>query len=547
LSVDEIICDQVKETWLPDGHRPGWLDKIPEDKSGFKYFVGLSKQFSTEQEARDRCCQNAIHQVANFCGVNVKTFHQSVSFGKTSSSQIMDPNIAEHTESTVDYDHYVSRTKAVEFAINKTACLVKQRKTKISYLGRVLVKVPEDEPKRVQKWQEKREREQEERKKREAELWSVFEKVRIANSNYLAKGYIITALDALAKADDLFQKIAKDHHYHTLYPQLQHKYGFACDELYLIRKKVLEAICLEKVSGDTQMLVLGKDQLSPLTLRAFVLYQDQPIPLKNVPVVFQDEEGKTLSSVQTDPEGKASYQPTLNQPGAYRLQALLSLPGQSPIEAVHRNASFTLKLAPPEPATAEEADEEKFSVAVSFLYEKDGKADKMYDGVCLRSEKDYYQVYFRPEQDCYIYIFQVDSYGMITRLFPNDDFSPWGNPVTAAKSYYLPYVEDRPDWLFLDNNTGEERIYFLASKKPDNEINRLYNRLSFDAYSTQKWKRKISGQIVQAIATRGVGGVAAGPMVQHAARNNQGFALVSDLLKGSGQEFSYHISINHID
>jgi len=544
LPADKIICDQMKETWLPDGRRPGWLDKIPEDKSGFKYFVGLSTQFSTEQEARDRCCQNAIHQVANFCGVNVKTFHQSVSFGKASSSQIMDPDIAERTESSTDYDHYVSRTKAVEFAINKIACLVKQREVKIAYIGHVLVKVPEDEPKIVRDWQEKRGREQEAQKKREAELCSVFEKVRIANTNYLAKGYIITALDALAKADDLFQKIAKDQHYHSLYPQLQHKYGFPCDELSLIKKKVLEAICLEKVSGDTQMLVLGKDELSPLTLRAFVLYQGQPIALKNVPVVFQDEKGKTLSSLQTDLEGKATYQPAFAQPGAYRLRALLSLPGQGPNEAVQRAASFTLKLVPAEAATPVE---EKLSVAVTFLYEKDGKTDKMYDGVHLRSEKDYYQVYFRPEQDCYIYIFQVDSYGMITCLFPNDAFSPWGNPVTAEKSYYLPYVNGRPDWLYLDRNTGEERIYFLASKKPDNEINRLYGSLSFDAYSTQQWKRKISSQIVQTIATRGVGGVAAGPMVQHAARDDQAFALVSDLLKSSGQEFFYHISINHIE
>jgi serine/threonine-protein kinase len=370
----------------------------------------------------------------------------------------------------------------------------------------------------------------------ESELRSVFDTVKEADA-FLANGDVLNALDSLKKADNIFQKIKQDDNFNAIYPQLKKEYKFSQDNIKDQIAQIRKSVSLEKAGGDNQKLVLGKDALSPLVLKAFLNHEGKSIPLREIPIHFKDNKGNTLNSVPTDSKGMASYKPKINQPGTYRFDALLSL-GTSTGENIQRSKIFTFNVKAPESA---------LSLAVNFLYEKDGRVSKMYDGLELRSEIDSYQIYFRPMEDCYVYIFQADSHGAITPLFPNYQFSLLDNPVKKGKSYYVPMttLED-PKWFYLDRNIGKEKIYLLASKTADNELERLFNQITLNADSAHG-RRRISKQIEDIFYSHNPGKIDGHVKLQHQRRDKQIFELDGDLIKSAGQDFYYSIGFNHID
>jgi hypothetical protein len=84
---------------------------------------------------------------------------------------------------------------------------------------------------------------------------------------------------------------------------------------------------------------------------------------------------------------------------------------------------------------------------------------------------------FRPESDCYVYIFWWDSSGGVGRLFPDDRFKDGSGAVKAGRDYWVPAKHDGKHWFVLDKNVGEETFYFLASRDRNPRIEALYGRL----------------------------------------------------------------------
>jgi hypothetical protein len=88
---------------------------------------------------------------------------------------------------------------------------------------------------------------------------------------------------------------------------------------------------------------------------------------------------------------------------------------------------------------------------------------------------DHYKIIFSPDKESYVYIFQVDSAGQVFQLFPMKAFKGAGldnmNPVKSGKTYILPAANKA---FTLDKQTGLERIYFIASKEQDTELESLY-------------------------------------------------------------------------
>ncbi|MBI4803010.1 MAG: DUF4384 domain-containing protein [Elusimicrobia bacterium] len=111
---------------------------------------------------------------------------------------------------------------------------------------------------------------------------------------------------------------------------------------------------------------------------------------------------------------------------------------------------------PPMPA-------EKLAMEAALVYKgTDGKLRLVHDGMTLTSLHNY-GLYLRPTQDCYVYVFQADSRGEVTRLFPNPDFHTGGNRLKAGEDHWVP----NDDELFeLDKNTGREMVYVAASREP---------------------------------------------------------------------------------
>ncbi|HRF43864.1 MAG TPA: serine/threonine-protein kinase [Candidatus Competibacteraceae bacterium] len=97
------------------------------------------------------------------------------------------------------------------------------------------------------------------------------------------------------------------------------------------------------------------------------------------------------------------------------------------------------------------------------------------NGGILRSG-DYYQIRFTPDQDSYIYIFQIDSSGEIYRLFPSDSnnlsqTTIITNPVQAKTTYFIPAQDEA---FQLDDQIGQEQIYVLAFQERNINLENQY-------------------------------------------------------------------------
>lgn len=118
-------------------------------------------------------------------------------------------------------------------------------------------------------------------------------------------------------------------------------------------------------------------------------------------------------------------------------------------------------------------------VEVSYFYRPANQLNfrSLMDGEILHSG-DHYQIRFKPEQNGYAYIFQIDSSGGIYRLFPfegNDVArSDNINPVQAGVTYFIPTENEAFE---LDDQIGQEQIFFLAFKERNMGLENQYATL----------------------------------------------------------------------
>jgi len=132
--------------------------------------------------------------------------------------------------------------------------------------------------------------------------------------------------------------------------------------------------------------------------------------------------------------------------------------------AANRRVEFANLGTGPMAAAASPAkpDRPKLSVNVAVKYEKGGETRVLTPGGVL-TPNDNYRVIFTPTQNSYVYVYQIDSHGKATAVFPNPDYSASNNPVPANRAYSVP---PEGHWLTLDQQPGEEEIVVLASERP---------------------------------------------------------------------------------
>lgn len=87
------------------------------------------------------------------------------------------------------------------------------------------------------------------------------------------------------------------------------------------------------------------------------------------------------------------------------------------------------------------------------------------DGMTLFN-KDQYRLVLSPSEDCFLYVIGVDRNNP-TLLFPNEKIE-LNNRSLAKRDYQVP---DGINWFTLDDQTGTETLYFVASRErlPDLE------------------------------------------------------------------------------
>jgi len=94
-----------------------------------------------------------------------------------------------------------------------------------------------------------------------------------------------------------------------------------------------------------------------------------------------------------------------------------------------------------------------------------------------------FQLRLTPSDDCYLYIYHLDSQHELVQLFPHPDAARVNNPLRGGSTYHIPRDGN---WFILDQTPGQERIYFIASRWPAKDLEELFNRLGHAAGQTEK-------------------------------------------------------------
>lgn len=71
------------------------------------------------------------------------------------------------------------------------------------------------------------------------------------------------------------------------------------------------------------------------------------------------------------------------------------------------------------------------------------------------TELDRYALEIQPQSEVFLYLFQWDTHGNMTVLFPHPDYAGLENPLTPGRVYRFPRP---PNWFTLDETPGRETI-----------------------------------------------------------------------------------------
>jgi hypothetical protein len=188
-------------------------------------------------------------------------------------------------------------------------------------------------------------------------------------------------------------------------------------------------------------------------------------------------------------------------------------------------------------------------VDVQFQYEtEDGQVRILDDNSSLKSGQNI-GVTFKPESDCYVYIFWWDSTGNVGCLFPNPELTAGDCSVKAGKTYWLPYSSEGDRWYVLDNNPGAETIYFVASRERNKKLESLYSKMrGGNGQKGSGAKEKVlSAEIEREINLMGFADrtVAKFAGISSADRRSL-FESIDNEIKVSGADASYRITFRHV-
>jgi hypothetical protein len=97
------------------------------------------------------------------------------------------------------------------------------------------------------------------------------------------------------------------------------------------------------------------------------------------------------------------------------------------------------------------------------------------EGMVTLTSMDNYRLLQEPSREAYVYVYQLSSDDLIALLFRNEAYSPVQNPLKAGVTHYLPA---EPNWFYLAEGAGEERLYIVASSDPLPDLDDLYLQYS---------------------------------------------------------------------
>ena len=151
----------------------------------------------------------------------------------------------------------------------------------------------------------------------------------------------------------------------------------------------------------------------------------------------------------------------------------------------------------------------------------------------------YYAVAFKTTKRAWVYVYQMDSMGKVSRLFPLLGYPELENPVEPGAWVWVP---PQPDQFWLDDNVGREVIYVVASPTRDARLENLYQRLE-DLKNNPKAQASANKVLVTELVQRGPAGVKR--IGKQKLRYGPGyFDIANQVLETHGQV--YRLEFRHI-
>jgi hypothetical protein len=109
---------------------------------------------------------------------------------------------------------------------------------------------------------------------------------------------------------------------------------------------------------------------------------------------------------------------------------------------------------------------------------------------------DNYRLLSTPARDGYVYAFQLTPSNTLVQLFPNAAYSAAENPLRRGQTHYVP---TEPNWFYVGQEQGKERLYVVASTGPMLDLEDLYARYSRAA--DEKHKQEILSSLLEQLET----------------------------------------------
>ena len=104
---------------------------------------------------------------------------------------------------------------------------------------------------------------------------------------------------------------------------------------------------------------------------------------------------------------------------------------------------------------------------------------------------DSYRLLLEPVDQLHVYVFQLSPQGALIRLFPNDTYAPYRNPLDRDPAYHLP---PEPTWFHPGRQQGEERLYVLASPETLQDLENLYSEYTGEI--TRSRREAVLGELL---------------------------------------------------
>lgn len=160
------------------------------------------------------------------------------------------------------------------------------------------------------------------------------------------------------------------------------------------------------------------------------------------------------------------------------------------------------------------------------------EADGRYTEVVVREASvlrsyDNLQIHLETNRHAYIYVLLYDSQGKAGQIFPDPKIDHPGF-IEGGKKLVVPSADL---WFWLDESTGTETIYVLASENPMSDIRGLMAKMEA---ADEGGKRRFSQEIKQKIVQRGVAVVAKGQSATYTLSDGKKIQKVTEVVTGTG-------------